>query len=116
VFWCYAEICSPAGPLTQVPFVALLDIGINEYWFYPSWAHYPPDIDGVALNLEQGINVEVILPFFVWPDTGDSNLSGIFLYAAMLTQDGSALLGRLGSAEFSYGPAIGGCHTYDALH
>ncbi len=36
-FYCRAEICNPDTVWEGAPFVALLDVGIGEYWFYPSW-------------------------------------------------------------------------------
>jgi len=48
-------------------FVAL-DIGVGEFWFYPSWTHYPSDIDSEKLNIPLLAQLEKsIFPQFAWP-------------------------------------------------
>jgi hypothetical protein len=103
-FWCKATVCNPGDPVTARPFVGMLDVGINEYWFYPSWAHYPPDFDFASLDFDSGLNEVDIVPTFTWPDTGSSSLSGIRIYGAVLTPTMDGIDGDLGFAEFGYGP------------
>jgi hypothetical protein len=103
-FWLYASCCNPGDPRQNAPFVAMLDIGIDEYWFYPSWAHYPPDFDFKPLFLDTGIWIEEIFPEFTWPDTGQSSFDGINIYAAFLTPDMTDIDGEIAVATFGYGP------------
>ena len=103
-FWCRAYVCHDHRPF-PVLFAALLDIGVDEYWFYPEWVHYPPDYTVVLFNGGPCADVEVsIVEPFTWPDTGDDRLDGITLYAAMLNSSVTEIVGELGIASFSYGP------------
>ena len=105
-FYCTAAVCNGGGAVTDVPFCALLDIGVGEYWFYPSWTHYPPGFDFQLHSLPSGErSIEVIAPFR-WPDTGGERLAGIRIYAAFLSVSLDALASTLGMAEFSFGPSL----------
>ena len=99
-----ANVCSPDGPLANVPFFALLDINVGEFWFYPSWAHYPPDIDWQYNDFAEGMNHVQVLQEFAWPDTGQDSFGPIFIHGAMLNAEMSELSGALGSDSFTYGP------------
>jgi hypothetical protein len=103
-FYCRADVCNPGDPLGDQPFVALLDIGIGIYWFYPSWSKYPPDFDYQYLSLAQGITEVDVLAPFTWPDTGTSTYSGINIISAMLTPDFTAINGEFDQVTFAYGP------------
>jgi N-acetylneuraminic acid mutarotase len=104
-FWCRAEVHNPGAAYDQAPFFALLDLGIGEYWFFPSWAHYPPDIDFQPTDLPAGSITEIwVLPEFQWPDTGSSTFGPIFIHSAVLTPDMKEIQGRIDSVQFSYGP------------
>jgi hypothetical protein len=103
-FWCKARICSPTESRQDQPFFALLDIGIGEYWFYPSWAHYPPDIDHETLYLPIGVTERWVLSEFTWPDTGSDSFDYIFFYAAILNQEMTSIVGDFGTVQFGYGP------------
>jgi len=104
-FFVEATVCNPDALMTDVPFFALLDVGIGEYWFYPSWAHYPPDVDYAEMDLPTGETVVEVIPAFTWPDTGHSAFSGIIIYGALLNQEMTAIIGDLGMVTFGYGPA-----------
>jgi len=81
----------------------LLDLGINEYWFYPSWKHYPPDVDYAVFDFSQGVTaVDVIAPF-VWPE-GTGSASGILMHAALLDEQLTAIQGVMDTVVFGYGP------------
>jgi len=105
LFWCRALVCSPESALEGIPFVAVVDPGTGDYWFYPSWAHYPPDMDWEAIDVPAGRErvIEVIPPF-VWPDTGQSGMSGILIHGALLNRELTEILGRVGTGEVGYGP------------
>ncbi len=103
-FWVNADICSPDQARSQVPFFALLDIGINEFWFYPTWAHYPPDIAWEYLDLPIGLTSWSVLAEFTWPDTGSDTFSGIYIHGALLNAEMTAIDGEFDSVMFGYGP------------
>jgi hypothetical protein len=103
-FWCNAYICNDTTSELTLPFVALLDIGTGDYWFYPKWKRYPPDFDYKPLQLSPGINVEPVLKSFVWPDTGSSSADGIYFHSAMLNQEMNEIKGEMDSVSFGYGP------------
>ena len=44
-----------------------LDIDTGEYWFYPSWTHYPPDFDSEVIDIyaKEEITKEIIKPFYL---------------------------------------------------
>jgi hypothetical protein len=104
-FWVAADVCAPDAPLEDTPFVAMLDIGTGDYWFYPSWSHYPPAIDYESRDFPRGASSVEILPAFTWPDTGENAMSPIYFHAALLSQDLSAILGEMDSRAFGFGPA-----------
>jgi hypothetical protein len=101
---CTAYVCNPASPQRDVPLVAMLDLGIGEYWFYPSWAHWPPEFDYERLTLPTGVTTLAVLPEFTWPDTGADSFGPITIWGCLLNAEMAEVLGQLGSDEFSYGP------------
>ncbi|MBN2056198.1 hypothetical protein JW905_14835, partial [bacterium] len=103
-FWILAGVCNPDLPVPAAPFVAMLDIGIGEYWFFPRWLHWPPDFDFLPTDLETGVTSIQVLAPFTWPDTGADSLDGITMYGAILTTDMTAIHGEIGSVSFGFGP------------
>jgi formylglycine-generating enzyme required for sulfatase activity len=107
-FWVRGGLRNPGpGRLEDVPVFFVLAFG-GDLWFWPSWVQgNGSGAGGLDFELMDvpvgGLDVEVV-PSFVWPDTGDASLRGIYLFGAMLTPDGGEVLGDLGVAEFGYGP------------
>ena len=85
---------------TAVPdaqlFVAL-SIG-SDFWFYPGWIHYPPDIDMKIIDIAAGTADIGILPEFPWP-SGAGSFQGAMFFAAVLGN--GVLVSNL--ADFSFG-------------
>jgi len=104
LFYCTASICAPHGSPNPVPLFALLDIGIGEYWFWPSWSHYPPFLDYGALSLRQGYTEQALIAPFSWPDTGSSSFYPVMIHAAVLDQSLTEIVGELDTVMFGYGP------------
>jgi hypothetical protein len=100
-FWVRAHVCVTAESLPEAAFVSFLDLGIGEYWFYPSWAHYPPDIDYVLRSFATGLTTIEVIPELVWPDVQGS-LDGIRIWGALLDPDLTAIIGEYGYVEFGY--------------
>jgi len=97
------RICNPDEQF-ELPLVVMLDAGIGEYWFWPTWAHYPPDIDFQTVLVEKNDNFPLsIIPAFLWPNTGSQSMSFSF-HAAFLNQEMTALYGPLASHQFTFGP------------
>jgi len=96
-----AEICSPDRARPGTPFVVMLDVGIGEYWFYPSWAHYPPDFDYLTLNLEQGSTLMEVIPEFPWP-AGAGSMNNVMFHGAILDPGFTQILGRLSTVTFGF--------------
>jgi len=91
------------GPgIAYAPLVVMLDIGVGEYWFYPSWRRYPPDFDFQAIEILPGDQTIYIVPAFDWPDT-DSAGSGIHFYGALLNPNLTALITNLADWPFAFG-------------
>lgn len=96
-------ITNPGDDLTDVPLFVLLDV-FGEYWFWPRWRHYPPDIDWKNVDVPQGsVRIEII-PEFTWPDVGTGLVEGLRFHAALLNEAMTEVLGEVDTVEWSYGP------------
>lgn len=102
VCWLHAIIGNPGDALPDMALVVMLDIGTGEYWFYPSWCKYPPDIDFDLLSVPHGYHLEVIIPEFRWPE-GAGAADGLVFWGALLDKDLSAVQGEMGSWRFAFG-------------
>jgi len=94
-----AYIINHSGSHRFSPLVVLLDIGNGtDYWFWPSWCHYPPDFDYYMAELpdtpdEAGFDV---IPQFYWPDiTGQ--MTGLWFWSAVLSSDLTQLASNIAS-------------------
>jgi hypothetical protein len=81
----------------------LLDPGIGEYWSWPNWTHWPPDLDSTPVSLEPGGRQTFEVFNLTWPDTGDLEMSGIGFWGA-LVDSGMNAVGEIGHVEFGFGP------------
>jgi formylglycine-generating enzyme required for sulfatase activity len=62
-------------------FVAL-SIGTGDFWFYPGWRLFPPDIDWETVNVSSGTGKTwSILPAFPWPEGAGAFDGALFLGA-----------------------------------
>ncbi len=62
-------------------FVALT-IGTGDFWFYPEWVHFPPNIDWETISLSSGATATwPILPVFAWPEGAGAFDGAMFLGA-----------------------------------
>ena len=93
------------APLEVARFV-VLDVGNGQdYWYWPSWVQFPPDIDYEEATLPTGFyEVETILDF-EWPaDAGEG--SGMRFWAALMSPD-LAEIYAIDSCEFSFSEGEG---------
>ncbi len=64
-------------------FIALT-VGTGDFWFYPDWVLFPPDIDWEMNDLPYALNdVWSILPEFSWPYGAGEFYGAMFLGAVM---------------------------------
>lgn len=103
---CYlnAYVHNPGSPIPDTPLVVMLDINTGDYWFWPSWVHYPPDVDWQEITVEHGTRKYVIIEQFIWPDDVEGSMDGIKFWGALLNEQRTAILGKLDVWEFGYGP------------
>ncbi len=97
---------NPDAPRENVPVFFVLDV-FGDYWFWPSWVHYVPGtstVDFAFRDLPTGTTTEIVIPEFVWPDTGSATVTDLRFLGAMLTPDMAAIMGELAVAEFGYSP------------
>ena len=52
------------------------------------------------MTIATGTAAIAVLPLFVWPDTRDDTMSGLYFYGAMLQPDFSNILGSWDAVEF----------------
>ena len=103
ICWLKAYICNPGPDTPYVNFFVVLDIGTGDYWFYPGWVHYPPDIDFEPIpELAIGSTEKEIIPEFNWPYNVGS-YSGIRFIGAITDQNITRILGEYSTWEFGYG-------------
>jgi len=80
----------------------LLDLGTDEYWFWPGWKHYPDDVDFTAVELPAaGASVHDVLNF-VWPADGSAV---VCQFLAALTDEAiTELIGDVDLLEITFHP------------
>ncbi|HPQ40726.1 MAG TPA: hypothetical protein PLV45_10165, partial [bacterium] len=94
-----AGLCNPyPEPLHGEMFIALSVLG--EYWFWPSWIHYPDGVDFRQVDVQPYASWDEKVLNFVWPDVSGPGPLMQFIGAAIDT-DGN-LLDDLIIREFSY--------------
>lgn len=103
-FWVTAAVCNPGDPIWGIPFVAVLDVGTDDYWFFPRWLPSSTALDYLPLDLLQGENLVPVIPEFTWPATGTEQFDRITLTAAILDKQLSTVIGDIATVRFGYGP------------
>ncbi len=103
---CYlnAYICNPNTNSINVNLFVVLDIGNGtDYWFYPNWVHYPPDINFKPFpTLPFGVTTEEVIPQFNWP-SGVGSLTGLAFIGAITDENITQILGKMDIWNFSFG-------------
>ena len=86
---------------SSVKMFVFLDIGTGEYWFYPSWAHYPPDFDfqEITLPLNYEKTFVIIQPTYL-PDINES-IENCTFWAGLTDSNISKIIGEIDSWNFS---------------
>ena len=92
------SVLNTGTALTDAQLYVALSIGA-DFWFYPRWLHYPPDIDWKDVSIEAGLHETwEIIPGFEWP-SGAGEFNGAMFYAAVI--DEGNLVSNL--ADFVFG-------------
>ena len=98
---------NPDAAMTAVPTFFILDV-YGQFWFWPGWKHYAPpasnDIDYRNLDVPAGTTEVIVLPEFVWPETGSGQADGLWFYGAMLDPGMTSIMGQMAARQFGYGP------------
>jgi len=100
--WLAAEVDNPFDPLAAAPLIVILDVGIGEYWFWPSWTHYPPGADYEEVSLPTGqLEISIIDPF-IWP-AGAGNAENFHFWAVIFNETFANPITQIASVTFGYG-------------
>lgn len=99
-----STIANSVGPwdLTAQCYIAL-DAGIDEYWFWPSWSHWPSEFDSVPVYLVSGEQRDFEILNFIWPDTGTSVSNSLAFWGVILGSD-QTTLSNIAHVGFGFGP------------
>ncbi|GEM_PF-3701163 len=98
-FFCDLKIDNPGPPLPGSEVFVALTIGTGDYWFYPTWVHYPPEVTSQTLSIgESSTQTLHILPRFIWPAGAGVFSDAVFL--AVIVHQGSVVSNL---AEYGFG-------------
>ncbi len=76
---------------------------LGDYWFFPSWVTFPPDVDYLLLNIPHGLYTLHAIEAFTWPQIDDA-FSGIRFLSAIVDPEIMDIVGEWCNVEWSYGP------------
>jgi len=80
-------------------FIAL-NVGTGDYWFYPTWVHYPPGFDSAVVNISSDTSeILPVFPEFPWPDGAGVFSDAMFLGAVMHQ---GALVSNVAQMDFGW--------------
>jgi len=101
--WLNASICNPGPQIYyNLKFFLVLDINTGDYWFYPGWKHFPPEID---YEIIEQLNIEIIekeiLPTFYWPPNCGS-MTNIKFISLLMDEAMSEIIGNIATWEFGF--------------
>jgi hypothetical protein len=89
------------GPALMADHYVILD-AFGEYYIWPSWTTYPPNIDFRTAQVETGLNNTSILRF-IWPQTQGS-ADGLVFWAALCRSGTFEILGEVNMVVWGFGP------------
>jgi FG-GAP-like repeat len=103
-----ALLSNPETAVSDVPLIVFLEV-YGDFWFWPAWSMFDPafgeGFDFAYVMLANGVETQIIIEPFTWPDTGPGTVSGIRFYGAMLTSNLSAIMGFYDVESWSFGGA-----------
>lgn len=99
---CYLdlEIGNPSNAVSGASVFVALTVGTGDFWFYPGWVHYPPDVAMMTRDIDGHSQESLsILPVFIWP-SGTGEFSGAQFLAAIV--HGGDLVSNLDEITFGW--------------
>ncbi len=85
---------------TDAQLFVALTLGTEDFWFYPSWVQFPPDLDWEDVFVPGYASDQwVICPEFIWPHDAGAFDGAMFL-SAILYDD--VLISNLAETEFGW--------------
>ncbi len=98
---------NPDAPLPHVATFFILEV-YGKFWFWPSWVYFDyPEyaaIDFEYIDVPTGTTEIIVIPPFVWPDTGQDIVTGLGFYGAMLNPEMNDIMGEIAIKSWGYGP------------
>ena len=80
------DIVNTGSSINDAQLFVALTVGTGDFWFFPGWVTYPPDIDFEMTSFPADYqDVRTIIPEFAWP-SGAGEFSGALFYAAVVSQ------------------------------
>jgi len=90
----------------HAPLLVLLQVG-SYYWCWQGGNYWSSEYSYYFVTLPEGISGLSVIDEFFWPNTGSSTASGIIIWAFILTDEFSDIVGGedgIAFVEFGYGP------------
>ncbi len=93
------------GPyISNAQLFVALTVGTGDFWFYPGWVQYPPDIDWSSMDIALGFSGSMqIIPEFSWPSNAGAFDGAMFLSAVT---DSGGLVSNLAEITFGWTDSI----------
>lgn len=80
-----------------------LDLGFDNYWFWPTWVHYPPDLDFLSIKIDEFDSRIFSLLAFTWPNMS-TPVHNVAIWAGMTDLQNTDSLGHIDRIDFSCAP------------
>jgi formylglycine-generating enzyme required for sulfatase activity len=78
------DVTNSGSAFSDAELYIALTVGTGDFWFYPSWTIFPPDIDWENVFIAAtSTNSWGIIPAFPWP-SGAGSFDGAMFFAAIL--------------------------------
>lgn len=102
-FWMYLGIQNQGAFIDSAHVFVALNIGTDDYWFWPSWCHYPPETDWLDTDITPGVDQRTVFEF-IWP-SGAGSGNAQFLSAVVANGE---LASNVSSVSFTWTDALPG--------
>lgn len=94
------NVVNSGSALDDAQLYVALSIGTGDFWFYPTWVHYPPDIIWETVDIPSALTDSwVILQAFAWP-SGAGEFDGAMFFAAIIHN--GVLMSNLADLTFGW--------------
>ena len=101
LFYLDLEITDRGPDQSAASVFIALNVGTDDYWFFPSWVKYPPDFDSQAMNI-QGFSTTTVqvIPEFNWPEDTGAFFNASFI--AAVVSNGGELISNIPVKPFGW--------------